>query len=354
MPSGTLGIDPNQEQAPQTTTDYLGAPAPVAFSSQPALPVAAPGGAGGGASTSTPTIGGSGVGVAPAPSEGGFGELAGAAMGEPITPGGDPGDPGPGTEGGPGGIPSISGTAGPFGFNASPFGASVNAGPLGIGASPTGSINAGVRTGNAVIDSVLNTAINMTGLPHGFNVGSLLAMLTNSSILGTIASAISAFGAPMAAAQLAHSIALGIPGSTVNMQAAMNENDPHFTAQEAAMMGKYGLAAFSGPTVGGSQPIGTLAPTFETAPANVGQHTAPPAAFADLASLLSAMGFGRTDTPGTAASAPPADPVAEGFTAAEAAATGQGVAGTSGPAGGGTGAGGGSAAGASGDASDAE
>lgn len=250
----------------QRVVDFLGRDAQLSFTGQPALPAGAPA-----PSPSAATPGASGVGATPAssvksateskPGQGVSGFDSSMLGGDGSSAGGL------GTEGGAGGLPGFSFNSGQFSFSGSPFGVSAQAGPFGVGVGPSGSVSAGLSTGNKTIDSVLNTALSMVGLQTSVNPGALLSALMNSPVLGAIASTISALGAPMAAIQLAHNIALGIPGSTINMQAAQSEFDPTgigmLTEEEAAVAGKFGLAASAGPKVGGAQPIGILGQPFE-------------------------------------------------------------------------------------------
>lgn len=209
MGSGALGVQQQKEPQP-TTTDYLGAEAPVAFSSQPALPVGTSGGAGGGTSTAPPTIAGSGVGAAPpADQMGAFGDLAGAALGDTITPGGDPGQ----ASGGLGvatagqGIPGLPG----FSVGQDIFGVES---PLDIGVNPLG---VGLKSSDPRIQTAITLA-GRAGLPMGANFLSLLNGIINSPVLSSVIGAMSMVGLPLTVINLIDTVARAFPNTMVSQQ----------------------------------------------------------------------------------------------------------------------------------------
>lgn len=220
-----LGIATQQDQE-GTSLDYLGVRSPTAFRGQPALPTAGP--IAGGAAP--PTI--AGAGTAPAGplqavksgplGETTFADLSGAVGGE----GGAEGGPG-----GPSGLALGQGTA---------LGVGKTFGPFSIGLGPTGTIGAGVNTGNAQLDSVINTALGLgfgqAGIPTSVNIPALIAQLTQSPVLSMISTALGAAGIPLTMVNLAHAFAKTMQGSTTsllsNVQSALSDVDP--TVAESA------------------------------------------------------------------------------------------------------------------------
>lgn len=259
---GAIGIDQQQQTDPQTTTDWLGNEAPVAFSSQPALPVAAPGGAGGGASTSTPTIGGSGVGVAPAPSEGGFGELAGAAMGEPITPGGDPGQ----ASGGLGvathgeGLPSASFDVGPFALTSDVLG------NIGL------NLNTDTPLDALVNNPATKSIASRLGVPLSQNVLSLVGRIVSTpQLLSAFGAAMGVAGLPMTVISLIDMVARAFPNTMVSQQGrAANMDIAELEQMTPQQLAELAFATTNPAQMSWTDPSFQIARHAEDAPFGVG------------------------------------------------------------------------------------
>lgn len=298
-----LGIDKQQEQQPQQTTDFLGAKVPIAFSSQPSLPAAGPGaGAGGGASAAPATIGGSGIAPSVPPAPEGFGQLANAALGPEAGGGGISG------EGASGGAPGGQGS----GFSGGLLGSLTPAGSP-VGVNPFGGLT--VNTGNPKFDAAVNTlgktVLGQFGMPT--SIPGMISLLSQSGVAGAVSAALGAIGLPFTFINAVHFLASMSPNSTTNSLAAMaasaNAPEAELATPEQAMITPEQVANARGPAVDTEMTQGTLGwspANTATAPRPNDPVDAPPAT-ADPAAAAAAAAAAAEAAGAAPASGDPSD-----------------------------------------------
>lgn len=246
--------------------------------------------------------------------------------------------------GGQGGNPTASVTGqgglpgGFFGASVSPSMTGLQGGPLSFSLSPLGTLGLGLNMGSPAQSSLANmggrAGLSALGIPSSISLLGALAQAVPA--LGPLAALAGFAGAPFAGIGLAHSIASGMPTSVTNMQSQLATPNPEtmLTPAQAMQIAQFGPLAFMGPQYGGPQQAHGVPGSFQgpqgagyglsMSNPSVAQGFAANLANSPMAQAIAAlMGYtGRgVDTSPAAVS----DPVAEGFTAAEAAATGQGT-----------------------------